>query len=448
MRAGKTHTASCRLAQQVLVPFMALLLLLHGGLVFAEQPRISNIFIDTDLRQALQDIGVQAGINVILDQNVGGIITAELDDVPLDRALRIMLAGTGFEVMVVDDYYLVYSPDESSDAFAETSSLTRVKINNMEAARARELLSSRFQRYVRTDVDANSLAVTASAQMTDRILRDLKQIDVPRKHVLLDARMVVLEKSDMFALGVDWTPPTVLAGTYTSNELTSANELSLPWGIRVGYTPGRDFTNALRMALNIMEENNEASVISSPQVLGRDGGTAEIRVTTEEYFEIVTEGTTQRSQLDKIETGALLRITPTIGDDNSVQLKIAVDVSDVVSRGERNLPVVSRRAANTSVQVDSGGTVAIGGLMDTRAQVADRGVPILGRIPLIRRLFSTDSRRDQSRQVAVFITATIVEPEADPLHSVRERREPGRAVEVRSFRAELREALNEMEDKQ
>ncbi len=410
-------------------------------------PLISNVFIDTDLRQALQDVGVQAGVNVILDQSVGGVITAELDEVPLDSALQIMLAGTGFEVLQVDEYYLVYSPDESSDAFTETSRLTRIKINNLNAESARNMLSPRFQSYVRTDNESNALAITASTKITKRILQDIRQIDVSRKHVLLDARMVVLEESDMFSLGVDWSPPTVQAGAFTDDQQSALD--SWPWGVRIGYTPGREFTNALRMTLNIMEENNEATVISSPQVLGQDGGTAEIRVTTEEYFEISTETATQiRSQLETIETGAVLRIRPQIADNDNIQLRLEVDVSDVVSRGEQNLPIVSRRAANTTVKIESGGTVAVGGLMDSRSQVTERRIPVLGRIPLIRRLFSTESRQDDSRQVAVFVTATVVESGDEEFRSGRSERPPGRPVDEREFRQEIRDVFERMEKQQ
>jgi type II secretory pathway component GspD/PulD (secretin) len=196
-----------------------------------------------------------------------------------------------------------------------------------------------------------------------------------------------------------------------------------------------------------MEQNNEASVISSPQVMGQEGSTATIRVTTEEYFEIYGDGTSQsRSQLEKIETGALLRITPRIGDDGSVLLKVEVDVSDVASRGERNLPVISRRAAGTTVRVESGGTVAIAGLMDSRSQRSEGGFPVLSRIPLIRRFFGTESSSDGNRQVAVFVTATIVDGDDDTPDPDTPDRSAGRPVNEEQFRKELRNILDNMEN--
>jgi type II secretory pathway component GspD/PulD (secretin) len=437
-----------------LLPIVVIVVAFLGPIAIlkAEQqesrPTISNVFIDTDLRQALQDIGVQTGVNIILDQRVGGIITAELDKVSLEHAIEILLAGTEFEVIKFDGYYLVFSPLESSDSFSRTSSLTRVKVNHLTAAEARSQLSGYFQNYVRQDEVSNSLSITASPQLTDRIIQDLKTIDIPRQHVLLDARMVVLEHAGMLSLGVEWTLPTIVAGIGTVGMLgESVAGGGWPLGIQIGYSATAGFTNSLRMALRLMEQNNEASVISSPQVMGQEGSTATIRVTTEEYFEIYGDGTSQsRSQLEKIETGALLRITPRIGDDGSVLLKVEVDVSDVASRGERNLPVISRRAAGTTVRVESGGTVAIAGLMDSRSQRSEGGFPVLSRIPLIRRFFGTESSSDGNRQVAVFVTATIVDGDDDTPDPDTPDRSAGRPVNEEQFRKELRNILDNMEN--
>ena len=125
---------------------------------------------------------------------------------------------------------------------------------------------------------------------------------IPRKHIMLDARVVVLERADLLDFGAEWKLPTVTAGGVVGDAL------GFPWALQIGYTPGREFTNALSLTLNLLTQNDEATIIASPQVLAQDGKEAEIKVTTEEYFQIATEeGPYIRSDLEKIETGTILK---------------------------------------------------------------------------------------------------------------------------------------------
>ena len=406
-----------------------------------EPPRVSNVFFDTDLRSALQDMAAQTGVNIIPDQSVGGLITVELDDTPLDEALRKVLAGTGFDFLKIDDYYLVFSPDDGTESFADVSRLEIVKLNHVDASEAERLLSPMFRTYVNVSERSNSIAITASERIIERIRRDLEQIDVAPQHVLLDARVVAIERTDLLQIGVDWSLPEVTAGAFTNDGQISDSASSIPWGVRIGYTPGREFTSALNVTLSLMQQNEELHVISSPQVMGQDGRTARISVTSEEYLEIGGDDAGGRARLETIETGAVLTIHPKIGSDGIVQLDIEVEVSDVIARGERNLPVVSRREGETTVEIESGGTVAIGGLSDTRLQQRARRIPILGRIPLIGRLFRREEDDARSQQVAIFITATVVDRDDDAYRTGRSpaRRRPATDIDV--FREEIESAL-------
>lgn len=533
---------------------------------------ISNVFFDTDLRQAVEDIAAQAGVNIIVDPTVGGLVTAELDNVPLDEALALILAGTEFQVTRTDDYYLVFSADETSLLFPDVAQTQIIPLGSIDAEMARELLPDSLRRFVRSDLQSNSLVVTAPGKLLARITEDVEKInsfsagqtrivslqhigavtardmlpaalrnfvsvddvgnaiaitapedtvariqallsrldrrrvpgtaafpelyrtdvvklshstaenvlamlpgalsehvradpesnsiaislpqplidevkadiarlDMPRRHVMLDARVVVLERGDLLSFGVDWNFPQVSAGTFANDETGS----DWPWEMRIGYTPGREFTNALSLTLNMLAQNDEATVVASPQVLAQDGKEAEISVTTEEYFQITSEqGSFIRAQLEKIETGTILGITPRVGDDGELMLDMQIEVSDVIARGSENLPVVSRRTARSTVQLESGGTAAVAGLLDTRLQNTRTGVPGASNLPLLGRAFRTDGLNHQARQVAVFVTATLVEQEETLFASGRERITFPLVAE-QQFRQELDEALRHLE---
>jgi type II secretory pathway component GspD/PulD (secretin) len=532
-----------------------------GGLV-------SNVFIDTDLRQALQDVAAQAGVNVIADPSVQGLVSVELNAVSVEKALELLLAGSGFEFARFPNYFLVYTADPSASIFTEVARTEVFRVYHVPAATARGLLPDPLQRYVRVDEASNILAITAPRPLLERIRNDLRTIDVPsgeatvlvpldyvtaptavsllpdnlrrfvradaerntlavtapygsrslvmdqiaaidvprapgsfglpdvhrtqvvkldyakaaaafamlpaalqayvhadeesntlavsapdvlldgiladigaidtpRQHVMLEAKVVVLERADLLDFGGGWSWPRISAAT------AIGDAASWPWEMRIGYSPDREFTNALSVALHLMTANNEATIVASPQVLAQDGKPAEIKVTTEEYFQITAEDAVFiRSDLEKIETGTILSITPQVGPNGQLTLDMNIEVSDVVARGEQNLPVVSRRTAHSTVQIENGGTAAVAGLVDTRSQLGRSGVPGLAGLPLLGRAFRVDTLNHQARQVAVFVTATLVDEHNQRFQSGRETPPPIHVADEATFREELRSALH------
>jgi type II secretory pathway component GspD/PulD (secretin) len=257
---------------------------------------------------------------------------------------------------------------------------------------------------------------------------------------MLDARVVILERADLLDFGAEWKLPTVTAGGVLSDVA------GFPWALQIGFSPGREFTNALSLTLNLLTQNNEATIIASPQVLAQDGKQAEIKVTTEEYFQITSDaaGTYIRSELEKIETGTILGITPQVGPNGELTLDMNIEVSDVVARGEENLPVVSRRTARSTVQIQSGGTAAIAGLVDTRSQFGRAGIPNASNLPILGSAFRTDTLKHYARQVAVFVTATLVDEHGKVFETGRRKAPPVHVVDDAAYLLDLEAALNSL----
>ena len=315
-----------------------------------------------------------------------------------------------------------------------------VKLNNAKAETALNLLPASLKDYVRADKETNSLAISAPPGLRKGIMGDIAEIDVPRKHIMLDARVVALEQNDLLDLGGQWTMPTITAGTAVGSGV------SWPWELRIGYSPSQKFTDALSLTLNLLTQNNQASIVASPQVMAQDGKEADIKVTTDEYFEITSNaGVYVTAELQKIETGTILHITPQIGPDGKITLDMDIEVSDVIARGEQNLPVVSRRTAHSTVQIDNGGTAAVAGLVDTRAQYGRSGIPGASDIPLLGHAFRVDKLTRKARQVAVFVTATMVDQDGRQFKTGRsDHVTPIAKVSAAQYRSQLKAALDKI----
>jgi len=375
---------------------------------------VSNVFIDNDLREALQDIASQLEVVIVPDSSIAGVVTCELKDATLDQALEIVLAGTGYIVKKMPGYYLVSSASPDSPSFAQVSETRLVRMNYVAAATAARQLAAPFRTYVNADQDRNTLCITAPPALLKRIADDLKIIDKAPGHIMLHARIFVLDRSRMKNAGVRWNWPLIRAGVFTNSDFYGGSTgPNWPWAIEAGLTPGLQLTNALALTLNLLAQNSDATVLASPRLMAQDGREAEIKVNTEEYFEITSEGVYVTSRLQKIETGTVLKVLPHISETGDITLKIATEVSGVVARGENNLPVVTRRTAANTVRIRDGGTVVIAGLMDQRSEETHDWVPGIGKIPGIGRLFRNDLDQNSSRQIAIFVTASRVKDALD-----------------------------------
>jgi general secretion pathway protein D len=167
------------------------------------------------------------------------------------------------------------------------------------------------------------------------------------------------------------------------------------------------------MALNLLQENSQADIIANPKVVAQDGRQAEMRVIQEEWFMMQGPQTNtlyySAAQLQKIESGTVLTITPHIGDNNDITLQMAVEVSDSIPKARgSDLPLVTRRTAKNAVTIKDGGTVAVGGLTENRSKSSEKRVPGLSELPLIGGLFQNKNNDKATREVAVFVTAHLV----------------------------------------
>jgi general secretion pathway protein D len=275
---------------------------------------------------------------------------------------------------------------------------------------------------VRAETDGSYVTVTAGPKLTERIINDLTLFDAPKKQVLLQSKVVVMEEGDLLNMGIEWSWPQVSAGLFASHSKGEAVNVDVDtggkgiWGVQMGYSLGTTFTNALTMGLNLLKENDKAQMIANPSTMASDGKLATMSVMTEEYFMLTPDLASgqlfTQSELQKIESGVSLKITPYIADNNDIVMDIAVELSDSIPSGRASgLPVVTRRLASNTVRVMNGGSAVIAGLNENRKTIKEKRTPGLSNIPLIGYLFSNTSNDTASRDVAIFVTANVIKPE-------------------------------------
>ncbi|KPJ49936.1 MAG: hypothetical protein AMJ41_02095, partial [candidate division Zixibacteria bacterium DG_27] len=127
-----------------------------------EQPLVSNIFFETDIRQVLTDISQQTGIPIIADNTVQGLVTYEAVDVPLEEALVAVLAPLGYSYRWTGTYYLVGTASPDYPSFLALSETRVYKPNYLKAEEIKDLLSSFYGPYINLNKGTNTMTVTGS----------------------------------------------------------------------------------------------------------------------------------------------------------------------------------------------------------------------------------------------------------------------------------------------
>ncbi len=379
--------------------------------VIEKQPLITNVFYETDVREALAAISAQSGINIIPDQTAYGFISLELIDVPFEESLRRILAPLGLTFRKMVGYYLVGAAYPDNPSFPLLSVTERVVPNYIKAENVPRLLSSFYEPFIKVDAENNILAITASPEIIQRIKQDLAKIDVPPRQIMIGAVVTEFSKEARKSLGID--------ASWLLQKSGDDLKIFFPVGDLLDSTLGLYFLKPdaeyegwkgeFQTSIRALVQDGKIRIRANPRVATLEGQKATILIGKDEYYIIVT-GTAPYyyGQLERISVGVSLSLVPYISDKDEITIEIQPEVSDVVGKGATGLPVVSRRTVSTKIRVKDGETIVIGGLLQKNESENRRKIPLLGDIPILGYLFSRTDKVVEETETVIFITPHII----------------------------------------
>jgi general secretion pathway protein D len=260
-----------------------------------------------------------------------------------------------------------------------------------------------------TDDANNALIIRADAAEYDAIEKIVRQMDVTPNQVLIEATIVEVTLNDTLKYGVEW------AFTSGNQSFTQAAT-----GVPTASFPGFGFTYMVpnvNVALSALGTLSKISVLSSPKLLTLDNSPASLEVG--DQVPIVTQTSTSTDSsgapviatVQQRDTGVILSVTPRIGSSGMVFLTVSQEVSDAVPTTSSTLdqsPTVEERKIQTTVAIQDGTTVALGGLMRRSQTSGNSGVPYLKDIPVVGGLFGSQSDTRERTELMVFLTPRVV----------------------------------------
>mgnify|MGYP000329472898 FL=1 len=280
---------------------------------------------------------------------------------------------------------------------------------------------------IQADEGTNSLLISATPDVMRSLEAVIKQLDIRRAQVLVEAIIVEISEDKFSELGVQWAalgksgfaiselglspgPGALLAAANGSTD-DAISALAGTSGFNVGFADMNDDTG-FSAILKAIATDTDSNILSTPSLITMDNEPASILVGEERSFK--TGDTTSSNNDNPFTTftrkkiGLKLEITPQINEGDAVRLNIYQEVSGVKAGQGGSEATTNQREITTTVLVQDGATVVLGGLIDEQHSEVISKVPLLGDIPYLGELFKTRSVAKNRRNLMVFIHPTII----------------------------------------
>lgn len=430
---------------------------LGGGIGRYTGERMSLRFREYPIREVLQAFSDFANLNIVISDAVSGTITLNLQDVPWDQALDVILQQKNLQMDKRGNVVTIAPKEEilarrkaSTElvSFEPTRDVV-IQLGFIGASHAKTKIEEYLKNDPRTetkyqaegtdrsglgaaagggaysdsvrigrdvtlritiDEQTNKIFIRASEATLQAIRTLLKEIDVPARQVLIEARIVEAQEGFSRNLGAK-LGFTANGGTGSTPQyqIAGGNNLSLPVSTA---TPGAlqfwlanaSTTRTLSLELAAAETDGKSKLVSSPRVLTANGKQAEISDGEQVPYSTVSSTGTKTEFKDAT---LKLAIKPNINADGRVQMTIKVDKNSL-GRTTASGPTILTKTVTTDVVVDNGGTVVIGGIYKEDNREGTDKVPFLGDLPLIGWLFRQQTKSSERAETLVFITPRIV----------------------------------------
>ncbi|MES9828703.1 MAG: type IV pilus secretin PilQ [Candidatus Thiodiazotropha sp.] len=416
--------------------------------------RLSLNFQDIEVRAVLQLLADFTGLNLVTSDTVGGRITLRLKNVPWDQALDIILKSKGLTKRQIDNVIMVAPTEEvaareqleleSQQKIEELAPLRSdfIQVNYAKAEDLAALLKAEENRLlsergnVTVDVRTNTLLVQDTVAKLEDIRRLLLRLDIPVRQVLIESRIVIANNDFAKDLGVRFGANfdgsfgdnfTLTAGALPGHidntfgiapgiEINSDGEnqeglmVNLPVTAPSGglnFLVGKVGTYLLQLELTAMQTEGRGELVSSPRVITSDQTQATIKQGVEiPYQEATSSGATKIAFKEAL---LKLDVTPHITPDDRVRMDLVINKDNPdFSRAVLGVPPIDTREIETTVLVDNGETVVLGGVFERNKTNNSEKVPFFGDIPYAGVLFRRNEKLDNSNELLIFVTPKIL----------------------------------------
>jgi len=405
---------------------------------------ISINFENISIKDMLQMFSEATGKNILIGDEVNGLVSAKLNNVPWDKALdsilkikklakyvddeaniirihsqEVLVAQVAYDLQIIEATKKTNMAQSSIEPlytevfklfYTTASDVSANIISVLNGSSASEDTQASLGVQITIDERLNYLIVKATKEQLDFIEILIGELDVRTKQVLIEA--FIVESSEEFgeALGAkfgitgpnanilglrdDSTDTVAVTGLFENEGNIVGNALGLILGTS---------TKNLAIDLKASETKGITKILSNPRVFTLDGKTAQIKQVDQIPYTKIEDG---EKTVELKDAGIILKVTPVIVGDGNIILTVEIEKSTVDITIEE--PPIATNTITTQLLIKDQTIVVIGGLYIEDFVGAGSKTPILGDLPLIGNLFKKETKKDKRKEILVFLAPTII----------------------------------------
>ena len=396
-------------------------------------------YSEADIQSVLRTMAARAGINLILGDEVMGKVTIHLENVPYEDAMELIAESKGY-AYIRDKNVARVKSRESIDA--EPVEIRLLTLNYAKADDIKKTIDPVLTKQGKVQVDArsNTLILSDIPSNLAKLMPLLAALDTQTPQVMIEAKFIETIKNPQKDLGINWantalnhtvtvgSPATSSTGSGGSTTVAPPADFQATKGVSGVTTPW--YATALldigtaQAVFSFFNQDADSELLANPRIVTTDNNKAKISIATQfpipQFAFSQQTGGFQITGFDYKDIGIILNVLPRINKNEFVTLEVTPEASSssqnaTLTSGSGNavqIPIINTRTATTTVLIKSGNTLAIGGLMRRDVSDSYTKVPLLGDMPGIGPLFRSKSLSKTKRDLLIFLTPTIVGPNA------------------------------------
>ena len=362
---------------------------------------------DADIRDVLESLAYQAGLSMVLTEDIDGRVSLYLKDVTWQTAFNAILQAGGCTT-TKKEKVLIISKSEETQAPEKQLATAIFKLNFANAEDLEktitELLSSDGK--IGVDKRLNSVVISDTVKNLELIGRAIEELDVKAPQVMIEVLIVNVKLTDELKMGINWTHLGTANDFLTQTLAATAG--ANPFGQVTFSETSKHWT--FQGLMDFIETHDNVKVLANPKVLVLNNNMASFKSVEEIPYRELSEtseggsiGTTSFK-----DAGVTLEVTPQITEDGYIIMHIIPEQSAQTGTfSVDEIPVIETRNVETTLRVRDGQTIIIGGLRKVHHSVEEDKIPILGDIPIIGALFRKVNTGKVESEIGVFITPHI-----------------------------------------
>ena len=386
----------------------------------AENRAVTLQFRDASTKMVFEVLARQTGINFIFDKDVksDGKTTIFVQNVPVEQAIGLILSQNALGQQVLSQNMVLIYPNTPAKQKEYQNQVVRTfYLSNSEPKRTMEMLKTMLDaKTLFVDERASAVIMRDTPEAVRMAERLIASVDVPESEVMLEVEVLELTRTRLQQLGINYPSQVTMKPTPLAGDPLVLADLKDQDETTIQISP-------ISVTVDLRKEVGTANLLASPRIRARNHEKAKIligqRVPVITSSTIVLNGGNgTNTNVQYVDVGLTLEVQPDIYLDGDVAIKVNLEVSNIIraieSEGGTLAYQIGTRNATTLLRLKDGETQVLAGLIQDTDRRSSNHVPGLGDIPIVGRLFGTQSDDSEKSEIVLSITPRIVRAQSRP----------------------------------